>query len=423
MNTATAARIERRPNRAVFFDASCRLCAGAAARWRKLLERHGFAVFPLQSGVARQALGLGAEELPQEMKVISDECLFGGADALIEIARRIWWARPLAVIGSAPPVRNLLRRAYAELAKRRNCLNKMCRISTAKPSSGPAWIGWLPLLLLTLASLPFRQSFPHWVFMCLLASSLFVGCKWLTWSQVRMHADASKVRMLGYLFGWVGMDAKRFMGRSEDATTPALSEWIAAVAKTVLGAILLWCVTRAFPADYLTLRAACGVCGLIFLLHCGTFHLLSLAWRTAGVDAPPIMRAPLRAVSLAEFWNARWNLAFHQLAERNVFRPLLRRTHLTFALLITFVLSGLVHEAVISFPARGGYGLPTGYFLLQGCGVWLERTPFGRRIGLAHGLRGRAFAWLMTLAPVPMLFHEPFRNGVILPTLTAMGAL
>ena len=72
MNTATAARTERRPSGAVFFDASCHLCSGATERWRKLLERHGFAVFPLQGDAARQALGLGAEELPQEMKIIID---------------------------------------------------------------------------------------------------------------------------------------------------------------------------------------------------------------------------------------------------------------------------------------------------------------------------------------------------------------
>jgi hypothetical protein len=32
------------------------------------------------------------------------------------------------------------------------------------------------------------------------------------------------------------------------------------------------------------------------------FHLLSLAWRHAGVNAVPLMRNPMRATSLGEFW-------------------------------------------------------------------------------------------------------------------------
>ena len=129
MNPCNIATIERRPSDALFFDAGCRLCAGAAARWRGLLERNGFAVLPLQSDTAHQALGLETDVVPEEMKVISRGGVFGGADALIEIARRIWWARPLAVIGSAWPVRNVLRRASVALAERRRCFNGTCRIS------------------------------------------------------------------------------------------------------------------------------------------------------------------------------------------------------------------------------------------------------------------------------------------------------
>ena len=35
--------------------------------------------------------------------------------------------------------------------------------------------------------------------------------------------------------------------------------------------------------------------GVIFLLHFGAFHLLSLAWRGAGINAAPVMRNPLRS--------------------------------------------------------------------------------------------------------------------------------
>src|SRR5439155_16944520 len=125
-----------------------------------------------------------------------------------------------------------------------------------------------------------------------------------------------------------------------------------------------------------------GMVGLIFLLHFGAFQLLSLGWRTAGVDAAPVMRNPLRSHSLAEFWGRRWNTAFHDLAARFTFRPLLPRVGIAGATLVVFFVSGLIHELVISIPAHGGYGLPTGYFMVQGLGVAGERKQVGRRIGL-----------------------------------------
>ena len=64
------------------------------------------------------------------MRVITvDGQSFSGADALIFLARRIWWAWPLAVVALIPGVRSLLRRAYGYYASRR-CVDE-CRQRTA----------------------------------------------------------------------------------------------------------------------------------------------------------------------------------------------------------------------------------------------------------------------------------------------------
>jgi len=158
-----------------------------------------------------------------------------------------------------------------------------------------------------------------------------------------------------------------------------------------------------------------GMVGIIFTLHFGLFHLVSCAWRAAGVDAPPIMRAPIAARSLAEFWGERWNVAFAESARRLLVRPWARGWGVRRAGAGVFVVSGLVHETVISLPAGGGWGGPTCYFLLQGAGVALEKSALGRRCGLGEGLRGRLWALGCATLPVPLLFHAPFVTRVIVP--------
>jgi hypothetical protein len=82
-----------------------------------------------------------------------------------------------------------------------------------------------------------------------------------------------------------------------------------------------------------------------------------------------------------------------------------------------------VHETVISFPARGGWGGPTFYFVLQGAGAWFEKTSSARRLGLGAGGGGRLFTILVVVTPLPLLFHEPFIRGVILPLLEFLKTL
>jgi D-alanyl-lipoteichoic acid acyltransferase DltB (MBOAT superfamily) len=201
-----------------------------------------------------------------------------------------------------------------------------------------------------------------------------------------------------------------------------MGQWLFAISKVLAGAALVWfAALGAFDAAPLV-TGWIGMLGIILFLHFGVFELLALAWQTLGINAKPVMRSPLFAASLAEFWSTRWNTAFNVLAHDFVFRPLARKVGATRATLGVFLVSGLVHDLVISLPARAEFGLPTAYFLFQGAAVLAERTATGRRIGLGHGFRGWLYTAVCAGAPAFWLFHPPFVINVILPMLQAIGA-
>jgi len=258
--------------------------------------------------------------------------------------------------------------------------------------------------------------------MWVLAFAIFFGCKWQTWWELRHIARGDFFRTVGYFFAWPGMDAETFFNSEGYAPSPELKEWIWACFKTVCGGALLWGAVRRVPEGNGLLAGWVGMLGIILMLHFGTFHFVSLAWRSAGVDAQPIMQAPHAATSLSDFWGRRWNLGFRQLTHHLIFQPARIRSGLASAVLLSFLASGMIHDLVISLPARGGYGLPTGYFMLQGLGVLAERGPLGKRLGLSSGIRGWLFAVIFAGAPAPLLFHPQFVHGVILPFLHAIGA-
>ena len=88
-----------------------------------------------------------------------------------------------------------------------------------------------------------------------------------------------------------------------------------------------------------------------------------------------------------------------------------------------FLVSGIVHDAVISIPARAGFGLPTLYFVIQGVGVLFERSRAGKGLGTRSGVTGRVFCAAVTLGPIFLLFHRPFVERVVVPMLAALGNL
>lgn len=263
-------------------------------------------------------------------------------------------------------------------------------------------------------------TLPLWVHMWAIAVALFFGAKGVTVMRL-MAAGMSPPpgRLIGYLLFWPGLNARAFcFGRATPPLTgPEVSR---AVLKTAAGIGLLACAsvlveTKGFIAGWM------AMVGIALAAHFGFFELLALFWRGRGIDARSLMQAPMRATSVSNLWSRRWNTAFSDLMHLEVFTPLAKRFGSAAALVGVFTVSGLLHETVISVPARGGYGWPTLYFGLQCAAVMVERTKVGRRIGLGRGVVGRLFVLLVAGLPAVMLFPPVFVENVIVPMIRALS--
>ncbi|MGH9795213.1 MAG: thiol-disulfide oxidoreductase DCC family protein [Candidatus Acidiferrales bacterium] len=99
----------------VFYDANCEFCTATANRFRHTLARRGFRLVP--SGL-----------WPELRLLTVDGHTFGGADAVLDLARRIWWARPMWALAQLPGMRRLARRVYRQIAAHRYCIAGECAL-------------------------------------------------------------------------------------------------------------------------------------------------------------------------------------------------------------------------------------------------------------------------------------------------------
>lgn len=206
----------------------------------------------------------------------------------------------------------------------------MAQTTDSLASERPPSIGvvdWLPALILPLSALGLSGSVPSWALMWLLAYSIYFGLKWLTWRTWRARIPHPEWLSGAYLLAWPGMDARSFLDGSTSVAPAAVSAWLGAIFTTLLGVFLFCFGARALPAQPL-LQGWTGMLGVALILHFGCFRLLALLWQSRGVNATPIMHAPLLARSVSEFWGRRWNLGFRDLAHQFVFEPARRNLEL-----------------------------------------------------------------------------------------------
>lgn len=114
----------------LFFDAECGFCTRIARWLSPILERRGLSVAPLQDPRVGALLGMTRSELLRELRFLwSDGTQFGGADAVLAVAREIWWARPLVWLAGLPGALPLLHAGYRWVAERRSCAANACTVT------------------------------------------------------------------------------------------------------------------------------------------------------------------------------------------------------------------------------------------------------------------------------------------------------
>ncbi len=106
----------------LFFDADCIFCT-RLARWiAPILRRRGMSVAPLQDPRVPELLGLPHDDLLKELRfLLSDGANYGGAEAVLAVAREIWWAQPLVWFSKLPGAMKLLHSGYRWVAAQRSC--------------------------------------------------------------------------------------------------------------------------------------------------------------------------------------------------------------------------------------------------------------------------------------------------------------
>ena len=73
-----------------YYDGECRFCIALATRFERVLASRDVDLMPLQTNGAAALLGIPEDRLLLEMRLrLRDGQVFGGADAVMEIARRI----------------------------------------------------------------------------------------------------------------------------------------------------------------------------------------------------------------------------------------------------------------------------------------------------------------------------------------------
>ncbi len=120
----------------ILYDGRCPMCKRGARRLAALFGGSGYRVVPLQRRWVGERVAIPRERLLEAMHLLlPGDRVLAGVDALLHLARDIWWSWPLWVFSRIPGVTWLLRRLYARIArnrKRHTCRRGVCDVGGPK---------------------------------------------------------------------------------------------------------------------------------------------------------------------------------------------------------------------------------------------------------------------------------------------------
>lgn len=222
---------------------------------------------------------------------------------------------------------------------------------------------------------------------------------------------------LAFALGWFGMRATPFE-QLPGTPLPYRKLILKGMTRITIGLLLLYfsvIAERTPIAATFFIPQLLVLAGISMILHFGILNLSTAAWRAQGIDVQELFRAPYKATSLREFWGKRWNMAFSEMTTQIAYRPLKQTMSAEKAMLLSFLLSGLLHEIAISLPVNAGYGLPMLYFLLHAAAMLAEAKSSGLQRILKHPIFSHIWVMGLLILPLPLLFHQTFILNVLIP--------
>ncbi|XVF77324.1 hypothetical protein PTKIN_Ptkin14bG0033900 [Pterospermum kingtungense] len=165
---------------------------------------------------------------------------------------------------------------------------------------------------------------------------------------------------------------------------------------------------------------------LVYLLIDIVFDISNgLLYATIGLELDPPSNEPYLSTSLQDFWGKRWNIMVTDLLRHTIYKPVRSFSDMFLgpkwaplpAILATFVVSGLMHEALFYFMTRASPTWEvTCYFVLHGACVLVE-------VELKRVFSGQPQLHWAVSTPLTVGFVVGTATWLFFPPLLRTGAL
>ncbi len=210
-------------------------------------------------------------------------------------------------------------------------------------------------------------------------------------------------KFIFFFFIWPGIDTNVLEQKGDKLPKSYLLNGLSCML-LALAMVIVFC----FGTINKELLGWVGIIPFFLFFHFGLSQVIFYYSRLIGLNTNNPFNNPFLANSLTDFWSKRWNQPYVEM-NKLYFTPLLsnaiRSKQKVF--IVIFLISGVLHELALSYPVNSGYGLPMIYFLIQLIVILLLRK-------FNFLQYSRITTWLTIFVPLPLLFHEDFRNEFII---------